>query len=85
MAVALTELAAGEEVLLSGESGARVRLLERIPFAHKLALEDIEAGGRIVKYGVPVAFARGPIRRGEWVHTHNAESYFVARKRGEMP
>jgi len=84
VAVALSDLAAGEEIPLSGEAGGRVRALEQIPFAHKLALENIEQGRPILKYGVPVGFARRPIQRGEWVHTHNVESYFVARKRGEL-
>ncbi|NKC16438.1 MAG: hypothetical protein GKR94_30785 [Gammaproteobacteria bacterium] len=54
---------------------------DTIPFGHKLALSDIEAGGDIVKYGQVIGRATRRIERGEWVHTHNVES---ARARGDI-
>jgi altronate hydrolase len=42
-----------------------------IPPGHKIALEDIAPGGRIVKYGFPIGAASGPVKRGAHVHTHN--------------
>jgi galactarate dehydratase len=40
---------------------------ERIPQAHKMALVDIEAGGKIVRYGQTIGIANRPISAGSWV------------------
>ncbi|MBQ9430665.1 MAG: altronate dehydratase [Kiritimatiellae bacterium] len=45
-----------------------------IPAGHKLALRDIKAGEKIVKYGFPVGVATRDIKAGEWVHTHNVKT-----------
>lgn len=42
-------------------------LTEAVPFGHKVALGDIEAGQPIVRYGEVIGTAAGPIRRGGWV------------------
>ncbi|HYY98153.1 MAG TPA: SAF domain-containing protein, partial [Pyrinomonadaceae bacterium] len=68
VAVALATVAAGEEVRAGG---ARVEAREEIPRGHKVALEDLAAGGPVVKYGFPVGRAARDIRAGEWVHEHN--------------
>ena len=45
-----------------------------IPPGHKVAVKEIRAGENIVKYGHSIGLAVRPIKRGEWVHTHNARS-----------
>jgi galactarate dehydratase len=45
-----------------------VTLLERVPQGHKVALADIAEGGAVLRYGVPIGYAREPIRAGNWVH-----------------
>lgn len=57
VAVAVRELEAATRVL-----GVTVR--ETVPQAHKVALRDIPAGGAVVRYGVPIGFARVPIPAG---------------------
>jgi galactarate dehydratase len=47
------------------ESG--LNLLEDIPMGQKVALQDIDPGRAIVRYGHPIGYARSPIRKGEWV------------------
>lgn len=42
--------------------------LETIPEGHKIALEDMEPGAPIVRYGEVIGFAVGFIRRGSWVN-----------------
>ncbi len=64
VAVALTELRAGEVVL-------SVRLKQDVPAGHKLALLPIAQGETVVKYGCPIGEAVRPIAPGEWVHGHN--------------
>jgi altronate dehydratase len=53
-----------------------------VPFAHKVALKRIATGEAVVKYGAPIAFATRDIEEGEWVHEHNARSYFVEKLAG---
>ncbi len=48
--------------------------LEEIPASHKVALQNIDAGAEIIKYGEPVAVSSQAIMKGQWVHTHNLES-----------
>ncbi|MFW5752791.1 MAG: UxaA family hydrolase, partial [Planctomycetota bacterium] len=68
VAVALTPLAAGEQVLV-GE--AEITLHEAIPAAHKLSLRHIAAGEAVRKYGEHIGKASADIPPGAWVHTHN--------------
>src|SRR5690606_1745473 len=43
-------------------------LREKIPQAHKVALIDIPAGGKVLRYGVVIGRALYPIAAGSWVH-----------------
>jgi galactarate dehydratase len=47
---------------------AGLALRERVPQGHKVALADIGEGEPVVRYGVAIGFANGPIARGSWVH-----------------
>ncbi|HQJ08920.1 MAG TPA: UxaA family hydrolase [Deltaproteobacteria bacterium] len=69
--VALVNIAKGEEIRPS--SGPAFRAAEDIPYSHKVALEDIRAGGPVRKYGEEIGYARTDILKGGWVHTHNLE------------
>ncbi|MFZ3121342.1 MAG: galactarate dehydratase [Variovorax sp.] len=55
-------LAAGT-VLASG-----LKLVDKVPQAHKVALEDIAEGGVVRRYNVPIGYALKPIPAGSWVH-----------------
>jgi len=72
VAVALRPLKAGEQVM--GKGLEPLSVLEEIPASHKIALRDIPGGEEIIKYGETVAVSTRPIKKGEWVHTHNLES-----------
>ena len=48
--------------LLSG-----LTLRESIPQAHKIALEAIDPGAPVVRYGQTIAFAKRAIEAGSWV------------------
>lgn len=51
-----------------------------VPYGHKIALQNISAGEKIVKYGAEIGLATKDIARGEYVHVHNLDS---ARARGD--
>ena len=44
---------------------------EEIPQGHKIAVEPIENGENVIKYGFPIGHATGDVEPGSWVHTHN--------------
>ena len=45
-----------------------------IPAGHKIALTDMAAGEKIIKYGETIGRAAADIRAGEHVHTHNVKT-----------
>ncbi len=68
VAVALAPLSAGEAV----DYGAgTIAPLTDIPMGHKVALRDIAAGEKVIKYGFPIGVATEAIPAGSHVHTHN--------------
>ncbi len=74
VATALRLLKKGEKIsFLAGDRTAEVVLSEEIPYGHKLALEDIEIGAPIIKYGETIGLATHNISPGEHVHIHNVE------------
>ena len=78
VATALDDLDPGTCV----DAGGRpVRVVDRIPRGHKLALQVIAAGEAVIKYGSPIGTASTNIRAGAHVHIHNVAS---ARGRGDL-
>src|ERR1051325_7470606 len=58
----------GTEVLLGS---SRLVIARDIPQGHKVALCSIADGEPVRKYGQIIGFAKGAIRPGDHVHTHN--------------
>lgn len=75
IAVARLEIAAGTIVQVAGKA---VTLERALGFGHKIALRDIAAGERIVKYSAPIGSATAAIAQGEYVHSHNVASNYMA-------
>ncbi|MGY1602119.1 UxaA family hydrolase [Geodermatophilus sp. SYSU D00815] len=48
-------------------------VLDAVPLGHKVALRDLAAGERVVKYGISIGRATRDIRAGEHVHVHNVK------------
>ncbi|WP_424009183.1 UxaA family hydrolase [Haloferax denitrificans] len=71
------DLGSGTEIDADGRT---VVLAEDVPFGHKVALEPVDSGGEVRKYGEVIGTATQAIEVGEWVHTHNCES---TRGRGD--
>jgi altronate hydrolase len=78
VATALEPLAAGSSLAI-GDAAIAVR--DRIPQGHKIAIQAIEAGAAVVKYGSPIGTATTHIPAGAHVHTHNVAS---TRGRGDL-
>ncbi|MBP6245684.1 MAG: UxaA family hydrolase, partial [Limnohabitans sp.] len=43
-------------------------LRDKVPQGHKVALKDIAVGQAVLRYNVPVGYAREAITAGSWVH-----------------
>ena len=76
VAVAIEPIAKGDEIVcgLPGGGEARLTAAGDITIYHKLALHDIPAGGKIVKYGQHIGEAACDIPAGAHVHEHNVAS-----------
>ena len=69
--MALADLSAGRAVAVDGRV---IVLSEDVAFGHKFAIEWLEPGDKIRKYGEVIGKTTASIEPGEWVHTHNCES-----------
>jgi altronate dehydratase small subunit len=74
VATALRVLEEGESIPVEvGEGSVDVVVQQSIPFGHKIALTDIEAGQPVIKYGEVIGLATQKIAMGQHVHIHNVE------------
>jgi altronate hydrolase len=60
-----------DEIPVGAQPDAGVIARERIPRGHKMAIEAVDAGAAVRKFGQIIGFASRPIAPGEWVHEHN--------------
>jgi altronate dehydratase len=76
VATSLTSLDPGQAVSLEIR-GHEEEFIPKslIPAGHKFALNTIEAGEDVIKYGEPIGRALMRISRGEHVHNHNLASH----------
>jgi altronate hydrolase len=77
VAVALCDLKAGQEASLS--DSRVLTLLEDIDFGHKVAVQAITTGEKVLKYGLPIGSATRDIAAGEHVHVQNMKSDYIWR------
>lgn len=68
VAVALRKVSAGETVRVNDRE---YTIDQDIPVAHKMALEKIPAGQKVIKYSYPIGYATTDILPGHWIHSHN--------------
>lgn len=73
--IALRDIAAGERACT--REGRSLKAGEAIPLGHKIALGVIAEGATILRFGVPVGFARTAIPPGRLVHVHNVASRYL--------
>lgn len=58
--------------------GGELQVISAVSLGHKLAARDIQAGEKIVKYGVSIGSALVDIPAGAHVHVHNMKSDYTA-------
>lgn len=77
VAVVIHDVSAGEHVRavnLDGQEVAVIEAIEAIPLGHKIALRDMVADHRVIKYGRPIGRATANIAKGAHVHIQNVKS-----------
>jgi SAF domain len=72
--VLVQSLPAGATVVIGGKN---YHLTQALGLGHKLAARKIQAGEKILKYGVPIGSATRDISAGEHVHLHNIKSDYL--------
>jgi hypothetical protein len=75
VAVSTAALQAGTIAAVSGAGGISLR--DAVAVGHKVAIRDIAAGEKIIKFGCPIGSATRAISIGEHVHTHNLKSDYL--------
>jgi len=73
VAVALRTLKPGEPLADAGAPLNAIKTSQRIMKGHKVALSDIAAGSRVIKYAQLIGVASADIRAGDHIHTHNLD------------
>lgn len=68
VAVAIAPIAKGETIEVEG---IQVTAVTDIPAGHKIALKDLEAEEKVIKYGYPIGAAKQAIAMGSHVHAFN--------------
>lgn len=72
--VAVRDISPGRGIrgrVMDGGGDLELDVVSEVPLGHKIALRDIAAGERVIKYGVAIGKATQDIRTGEHVHVHN--------------
>ena len=75
-ATALVEIPKNSEITVKERN---IKINQKIPSGHKLALIDIKKGKFILKYGEIIGVAIKDIKSGDWVHIHNIKSHYLNR------
>ncbi len=71
VAVTLEDVAAGKALPASAKP---LTAVEQISRGHKVAVQPIAQGDKVVKYGYPIGQATQDIAAGAWVHVHNTKT-----------
>lgn len=72
VAIAISRLPRGTEVSVASQ---KIRPRADIFPGHKVALQAVESGQPIIKYGQPIGLATSSIESGDHVHTHNLRDH----------
>ena len=75
--VAVADLKKGANagaVTLEGKAVGSVKLRDRVPLGHKVALRDLPKDKAVIKYGREIGKAVQAIAKGAHVHTHNLKT-----------
>lgn len=76
--LALKGIKKGEEIKVKGKV---IRIKDNIQAGHKIAIERIKKGDKVIKMGHVIGVATSDVEEGEHVHIHNLTSTHEIFKR----
>lgn len=71
VAVAISELKAGEEIVVDG---VNIVVKENIPAGHKITLKDFAEGDQVIKYGYPIGHVIVAVGQGQWINENQIKT-----------
>jgi len=75
--VVVEDAVSGRELtgwIMETDETITIEAMEDVPLGHKLALNEIENGDTIIKYGHDIGRAAAKIPKGHHVHVHNLKT-----------
>ncbi len=60
--------------IMDQDKTIQITVRNDIPIGHKLAIQDLDGGATVIKYGVDIGRTVAPIKTGEHVHVHNLKT-----------
>ena len=75
--VVVEDAVSGRELIgwiMETDETITIEAMEDVPLGHKLALNEIENGDTIIKYGHDIGRAAAKIPKGRHVHVHNLKT-----------
>ena len=60
--------------IMENDSSTSIQSKDEIPLGHKIAMNDLNEGDTILKYGQDIGKVVKPIKKGEHVHVHNVKT-----------
>ena len=60
--------------IMENDKTIKVSSGNEVPLGHKIALQDLEEGDTILKYGHDIGKVVRSIKKGEHVHVHNVKT-----------
>lgn len=82
VATATEEISAGSAITVDVDGTVlNIKVTDRIPFGHKVAIRDIAMDEKIIKYGEVIGVATENIKAGQHTHVHNLGG---VRGRGDL-
>ena len=79
-ATSLEDIPQGTPIKLLEET---IVVAQEIQMGHKFALNNINIGDKIIKYGEIIGVATEDIKKGDWIHTHNIKSAYLEGRKDE--
>ncbi|MHA1379755.1 MAG: UxaA family hydrolase [Candidatus Helarchaeota archaeon] len=78
VATVLKEISKGTEVeIKKNNETITIKVNEKIPIYHKIALKDFNIGEEVLKYGEVIGIVKKEIKKGDHVHRKNIKSTFA--------
>ena len=75
--VATSEISSEERVhgfYMDDDTRIEISSKTAVPLGHKIVVEELEAGGEVIEYGIRIRYAPEGLEVGDYVHTHNLKS-----------